>query len=185
MYLFYIVWSLWFLSEILLNLLFRSGASDSKDKDKGSIRVLWRSIGIANTIGIASVFFLHLPIGRGPLVPYIGLSVILIGMAFRLFAIWSLGKFFTVDVTIRKDHKIKNDGVYRYMRHPTYSGMLLTFLGFGLSLNNWASLFIIIIPVTWATLYRINIEEKALLEQFGKAYEEYIKKTRRLIPWIY
>jgi protein-S-isoprenylcysteine O-methyltransferase Ste14 len=185
MYLFYIIWSLWFLSEILLNRLFRSDTSDQKGKDKGSIRMLWRVIGIANTLGIVSFIFLRLPISSGPIVSYLGLAIIVLGMLFRFFAIGSLGRYFTVDVTIRKDHRVKSDGIYRLVRHPSYTGMLLTFIGFGMSLNNWASLIIIIIPVTWATIYRIKIEEKVLLEQFGKEYEEYMKKTTRLIPRIY
>jgi protein-S-isoprenylcysteine O-methyltransferase Ste14 len=64
-------------------------------------------------------------------------------------------------------------------------GSLLSFLGFGVSLNNWASLGIIFVLVTIAILLRIRTEEKVLLEQFGTGYADYMKKTRRLIPWIY
>jgi len=106
-------------------------------------------------------------------------------MILRFISIWSLGKFFTVDVTIRDNHKIKQDGLYRIIRHPSYTGMLLSFIGLGISINNWISLLTISILVTIAMLYRIKIEERALKDQFGSEYSDYMKRTYRLIPWIY
>jgi protein-S-isoprenylcysteine O-methyltransferase Ste14 len=61
----------------------------------------------------------------------------------------------------------------------------LSFLGYGLSLNDWISLFVIVLPITLAFLYRIRIEEKLLVQQFGEDYSGYMKKTYRLIPGIY
>jgi protein-S-isoprenylcysteine O-methyltransferase Ste14 len=111
--------------------------------------------------------------------------IILAGMVFRFMAILSLGKMFTVDVTIRDNHLIKKDGLYKTLRHPSYTGMILSFIGFGISLNNWISLIIIIVLVVPAMLYRIKIEEKLLIDHFGSDYVEYAKKTYRLVPWIY
>ena len=64
-------------------------------------------------------------------------------------------------------------------------GSLLSFAGFGISLNNWFSVIIIVTLMTWAMHRRIVIEEKALTDQFGETYRDYIKKTYQLIPWIY
>lgn len=102
----------------------------------------------------------------------------------RLIAVFSLGKMFTVDVTIRKDHALKKNGIYKFLRHPSYAGSLLSFIGFGLSLNNWVSLLIVFIAILSVFLLRINIEEKLLLQQFGKEYVDYKKKTAALIPFI-
>jgi protein-S-isoprenylcysteine O-methyltransferase Ste14 len=88
-------------------------------------------------------------------------------------------------VTIRDNHQIKKDGLYKVIRHPAYSGSILSFIGFGISLNNWISLIIITILIVSAMLYRISIEEKLLIEHFGPDYLEYTKKTYRLVPWIY
>jgi protein-S-isoprenylcysteine O-methyltransferase Ste14 len=183
MTIFIIIWLLWFLSEILLNRLIRSGSTDRKNKDKGSIHIIWITVGVANTIGILSTMFINCPIGDR--VPYVGLILIVAGIIFRFTAIRSLGRLFTVDVTIRKDHYLKKDGMYRIIRHPSYTGMLISFLGFGASLNNWISLATITILVTAAMLYRIKIEEQLLTEQFKEDYLNYMKKTYRLIPWIY
>ena len=182
---FIIIWSLWFLSEILLNRLFRSSGDDKKDLDRGTMRIIWITIGVANSLGIICVFYVKLPISSIIIIPYLGLVLITFGILFRFYSILSLGKFFTVDVTIRKNHKVKKDGIYRFIRHPSYLGSILSFIGFGISLNNWISLIIISIMVTLAMLNRIRIEERLLQEQFGLEYSDYMKKTYRLFPWIY
>ncbi len=182
---FIIIWSIWFLSEIFLNRLFRSGGNDKRDQDRGTMRVIWITIGIANSLGIIIALFVNLPISSHIIVLYSGLLIITLGMFFRFYSIVSLGKLFTVDVTIRKNHRLKQDGVYRFIRHPSYLGSIVSFLGFGISLNNWISLIIIVVMVTVAMLNRIRVEERLLLEQFGSEYSDYMKKTYRLLPFIY
>lgn len=182
---FAIIWSIWFISEILLNRLFRSKNDDTQNLDMGSLRIIWITIGFANSLGILSAIVIDLQISNFILIPYLGLFLIASGIILRFISIIALGKFFTVDVTIRKDHKIKKDGIYRLIRHPSYTGSLVSFLGFGLSLNNLLSLVIIFIPVFFAMLHRIKIEERFLVDQFGMEYTDYMKKTCRLIPWIY
>lgn len=185
MVIFYIIWSLWFLSEILLNRLFRSASYGKKGHDKGTIRIIWITIGIVNTLGIISAVLSDMPISESWFIPYLGLLMIVTGMILRFISIRALGKFFTVDVTIREDHQIKKNGIYRLIRHPSYLGSILSFIGFGISLNNWISLIIISIPVIIAMLKRIRTEEKLLADQFGTEYTDYMKRTSRLIPWIY
>jgi protein-S-isoprenylcysteine O-methyltransferase Ste14 len=182
---FIIIWSFWFLSEVLLNRLLRSGAADKKELDNGSRRLIWITIGIANTSAVICTLLVPVTISHILLIPYIGLFVIIAGMVIRFMAVWSLGRFFTVDVTIREDHRLKNDGMYRIIRHPSYTGSLVSFLGFGISLNNWISLIILVLLVTSTMLYRIKIEERVLSDQFGEEYKNYMKNTWRLIPWIF
>ncbi|MFH0843730.1 MAG: isoprenylcysteine carboxylmethyltransferase family protein [Bacteroidota bacterium] len=185
MTLFIIIWSLWFISEILLNRLFRSSSYGKNNHDKGSIKIIWIVTGLANSAGIISAIIFKFPVSDSFIIPYSGLSLILSGMIFRFVSIMTLGKFFTVDVSIQKDHQLKKDGVYRFIRHPSYLGSILSFIGFGLSLNNWISLFMITIPVTTAMIYRIKVEEKLLIEQFGSTYTDYMKRTHKLIPRLY
>ncbi len=108
----YSIWAAWLLSELLLNRLLRSGGTDKKDRDQGSLRIIWLTIGVANTIGVLSAFYLKAPVSNSPLINGIGLSIIVLGMIIRFLSILTLGRFFTVDVTIRKDHKLKTDGIY-------------------------------------------------------------------------
>ena len=182
---FIIIWSIWFLSEILLNRFFRSGKNIKNDRDKGTIRIIWITLVIAISLGVVIATFLRAPIGTTIIIPYVGLILIVFGIIFRFISIWTLGRLFTVDVTIRDKHTIKRDGVYRFVRHPSYSGSIVSFIGLGISLNNWISVIVISIPVIIAMLNRIKIEEKLLTDQFGDEYLDYMKKTYRLIPWIY
>jgi len=185
MLIFNIVWAVWLLSEVLLTVIVRSGRSDKKGHDKGTLAIIWIVIFIAMFSGIFISNNWRSVLGNSNLLLYAGLFIILIGMMIRFYAIWSLGRLFTVNVTIRESHTVKKDGIYRMVRHPSYSGSLLSFVGFGISLNNWISLLTITIPVAAAFIYRIKIEEHLLIAQFGEDYLDYKKKTYYLIPWIY
>jgi len=119
------------------------------------------------------------------MITYLGLALIVIGVIIRLIIIKSLGSFFTANVTIKQNHKLKTDGFYRFLRHPSYTALLLSFIGFGISLNNWISLMIIVITILIVFINRIRIEEKVLIEYFGQEYLDYKKTTKALIPFIY
>lgn len=183
--LFYISMAIWFLSEFLYKNMLKSGKEDKKNKDKSTLNILWVAIPFSIISSIVISYNIHLPIVDGSWILYLGELFILAGIIFRYMIIRSLGKYFTVDVTIRQDHKIKKEGFYKYLRHPSYSFSLLTSLGLGLYLNNWLSLIFAFIPPFLAFAYRIKVEEQALVEQFGDEYIEYRKSTKKLIPFIY
>ncbi|SMP90363.1 Isoprenylcysteine carboxyl methyltransferase (ICMT) family protein [Epilithonimonas pallida] len=113
-----------------------SNNSDQKGKDKSSLSLLWIVIisSISLSIFVSYVHFedFSLMITTQNWIIYLGLIVLFIGILTRFLIIKSLGKYFTVDVTIREGHQIKKDGVYSVLRHPSYSASLLTFLGLGL-----------------------------------------------------
>ena len=181
----YCVYSVWFLSEILLNRLCRSGESDKKNADKNTLLLLWIVIILSLFLGMVVALNSHFYLFKEQTFSYTGLVLILTGMVMRLVAVKQLGKFFTVDVTIRKGHQLMKNGFYKYVRHPSYTGSLLSFIGYGISLNNYVALATVLIPVVGSFIYRINIEEKALTEQFGQHYSDYKSTTKRLIPFIY
>jgi protein-S-isoprenylcysteine O-methyltransferase Ste14 len=78
-----------------------------------------------------------------------------------------------------------DSGPYRFIRHPSYTGSLVAVLGFALSFANWASLLTIFVPSCAVTLWRIHIEEEALIGALGEGYRGYMQRTKRLIPLIY
>ncbi len=175
----------WGLSEVLLNRFMRSKTTDQQDADKNSLSLIWITISISITLAILIAMNYYAPISTNLIIPYLGLAMILIGVVLRLVIIRSLGQFFTVDVTIREDHRLKKDGFYKYLRHPSYFASLLSFVGFGLSLNNWISLILVSAAIIVAFINRIKVEEKVLVEHFGEEYIAYQKTTKRLIPFIY
>jgi protein-S-isoprenylcysteine O-methyltransferase len=115
----------------------------------------------------------------------VAVLLFVLGLALRWWAIVTLGRFFTVDVTIEKDHELVERGPFRWLRHPSYTGVLLAFLGFALSLQNWAALLVVLLPITAAFIHRINVEEEALTRVLGAQYREYIGRTKRLVPFVY
>ena len=118
-------------------------------------------------------------------VGWAGLTLLVLGVAVRWRAIYTLGKFFTGTVLIREDHRLLRTGIYKHVRHPAYTGGLLAHLGLGLSFTNWFSLGFSTVPYAAAAAYRIRVEERALREAFGDEYETYASSTKRLIPKVF
>lgn len=176
---------IWFLTEALLNRVLRSKSTDRQHTDKNSLAIIWVTVVLANILAVYIAMNFRFLIYSIPAFHYIGLGIIITGIILRFAAVFSLGAFFTVDVTIREDHKLKRDGMYKYLRHPSYFASLLSFAGFGIALNNWVSLLLIIVSVLTVFTYRIKIEEKLLIEQFGNEYLDYKKSTSGLIPFLY
>ncbi|WP_294249070.1 isoprenylcysteine carboxylmethyltransferase family protein [uncultured Chryseobacterium sp.] len=175
----------WFLSEFLYKNILKSGENDRKGKDRSTLNFLWIAIPFSITTAVMVSEYTRIPITGRNWILYLGEAFILTGILVRYIIIRSLGRYFTVDVTIRRDHSLKKEGFYRYLRHPSYSFSLLTSLGLGLYLNNWLSLVLAFLPPFIAFSYRIAIEERTLIEQFGEEYLEYGKKTKKLIPFVY
>jgi protein-S-isoprenylcysteine O-methyltransferase Ste14 len=176
---------LWLGSEIILSRVKRSLPTDARF-DQSSIRVLWTTILTSVATGVAIGFQRVGYFGGGSRsFPLIGIVLVLCGLIIRWIAIVSLKRQFTVDVAITKDHRIVSEGFYKYVRHPSYAGSLLSFLGLGVFFANAFSLAVIFVPICLAFLYRIRVEEKALTDAFGEEYIRYCKSTRRLIPGIF
>jgi protein-S-isoprenylcysteine O-methyltransferase Ste14 len=115
----------------------------------------------------------------------LGVTLIPLGVALRWYAIWTLGRYFTRDVAVAADQQIIQSGPYRSIRHPAYSGTFLTMLGVGLAMTNWASLIILLVFVLIGHLYRVDVEEKALVATIGQPYVEYMHRTKRFIPLVF
>lgn len=114
-----------------------------------------------------------------------GAALFVFGISLRWVAIISLKRAFTVKVTILKNHKLKSDGVYRWVRHPSYTGMYIYALGLGFALHNIISISILLFSVWLTTHNRIPVEESVLEGHFGQAYRDYKAKTWKLFPLIY
>lgn len=115
----------------------------------------------------------------------IGCAVMVFGIAFRVWAVIVLGRYFTVEVQVREDQPVVDRGPYRVLRHPSYTGLLCTCLGIGLTLGNWLALLFAIVPTTIAIVYRIRIEERALLAGIGEPYRQFCATRSRLIPHVW
>ena len=172
-------------SEVALALSKRS-KSRAATQDRSTLPILW----IVIFLSIGAGLFLRETFPQGalpePLIFYLtGLVLFFLGLVIRWVAIIYLGRFFTVNVAIAEDHQLITTGPYRYVRHPSYTGTLLVFLGFGLCMLNFYSLVTVFLPIAVAFLWRMHVEESALQAAFGERYREYRARTARLIPHLF
>ena len=173
-------------SELLLTATRRSRSRTGTKQDRSTLGVLWLVIMASVAAGVYGAE--HMPaaaLPHGRFFALAGVVLFVAGLVLRWWAIITLGRFFTVDVTIEKDHELVERGPFRLVRHPSYTGVLLGFVGFALALRNWAGLLIVLLPIFVALLYRMNVEEEALSHALGSRYVEYMKRTKRLLPFIY
>jgi protein-S-isoprenylcysteine O-methyltransferase Ste14 len=119
------------------------------------------------------------------LVFWIGIIVMALGFILRHWSIIILGKYFRTTIELEKGQKVIQKGPYKYVRHPSYAGIILFFIGYGLLSGNWLSLAVAVCLPTVSLVYRIQIEEVALAEGLGAQYTAYQKKTRKLVPGIW
>jgi protein-S-isoprenylcysteine O-methyltransferase Ste14 len=176
----------WVASEVIIGIGTRTKQSSGKVHDRGSLLLLWIVIVCSMTAAIwISEATPPNMFGGTRALKIAGLMVLAIALVIRWTAIYTLGKSFSSNVAILDSQKLNRSGLYRYVRHPSYLGLVLVFLAIGLHSRNWLSLAIAVIPPTAALLYRIHVEESALLHAFGEDYVVYSKKVRRLIPGLY
>ncbi len=162
---------------------YRRSHSQAASKDAGSRWILWIGIGLGVCLAVAVRD--RFQDAELPRLQTSGLFLFGLGIMLRWWAISHLGRFFTIDVAIATDHQLIDTGPFRFVRHPSYSGALLAFIGFGLILGNWASLIALILPVFLVFLYRIRVEERVLTDAFGDEYRAYSARTSKLVPGLF
>jgi protein-S-isoprenylcysteine O-methyltransferase len=186
--LFFILIGIFGISELVGLSRKRAGALDQAE-DRGSLRLLIAVIPSAALTGGAAAWFSMNAFPQGVFgsaaIFSTGIGVMIVGQLLRSWAILTLGRLFTFNVAIRTDHRVIDSGPYRYIRHPAYAAVLLVHLGISLCWGNVLSVVVIMVPVTLALMYRIQVEEAVLALGLGDEYLRYMGRTKRLIPGVY
>lgn len=178
---------LWVAFEIWLMVRDKALGKGKTAKDRGTRYYNFIAIAVGLTIagflsGKPAFFF---PWGRSYEVFWIGFAIMVLSLSLRVWAIATLGSSFRTTVETHQNQEVVRRGPYRLVRHPSYTGLLLTCLGYGVAVQNWLSLiFAVGFPLV-AILYRIHVEEAELVSSLGSDYESYQNETRKLIPWIW
>lgn len=175
---------IWLGTELWIGYRYRARVGASP-RDRGSrfavIGSVWTGVlaanGISNAVPAAAIRWDRYAVFVA------GLAIMGAGYLLRLYAIQVLGRFFTVVVATQADQRVVDVGPYRYIRHPSYTGSLVTFFGMCLALTNWVALAALLLPIVGYG-YRIAVEEAALQETLGDDYRAYMRRTKRLIPYI-
>ncbi len=173
------------ISEVLLTITRRSRSRTGTKQDRSTLGVIWMVIMVSIAAGVYVAARWPAAALHGQMFALVGVLLFVAGLLLRWWAIITLGRFFTVDVVIEKDHEVVERGPFRVVRHPSYTGVLLAFVGFALSLRNWAALLVILVPIFAAFIRRMNVEEDALSRALGSRYADYMRRTKRLVPFIY
>jgi protein-S-isoprenylcysteine O-methyltransferase Ste14 len=180
-----IVLTLWILSEIVGTVIIpriRRRGTVIHRKDRGSVLLIFTtifvSIALANYFATANIAMLP------SWVFYPGIVLIILGIILRQWSMAVLGRFFSGTVGTQEGQIVVEKGPYKLIRHPSYTGALMIFIGLGLVFQSWGAVLTLILLFSLAYGYRIHIEEKALISEFGEEYIEYKKRTKRLIPYV-
>jgi len=182
---FWVVLYLWIGVELWLGSRRRTLPAGATDHDAGSKWWLIGSVWTSVAIGFWVAFLVPnaaITTGRTTLF-IIGLVLMLAGMALRWYSVRLLGISFTCEVSTRPGQQVIQSGPYRWIRHPSYTGGLLTVLGVLICCCNLLSYAALIVALV-GYAYRIRIEERALANDLGPAYADYMRRTKRLIPFL-
>lgn len=120
-----------------------------------------------------------------PWVIIAGFLVYLLYAIIRYQAMITLGKYYNLRVSIYEEHSLVTHGIYQKIRHPFYSTALLSVIAISLIFSSWGALVLSLVAVVPSIIYRINVEEEFMLKHFGDEYQQYMAKTKRLIPGIW
>ena len=163
--------------------------TDGQEADRGSLRILVAVI----AVGLFGAFF----VAYNPATAFARLAaglaesraaalvLIWLGLALRLWAILTLGRFFRRTVHLREGHRMIISGPYRIVRNPAYLGSLLTLIGVGLGLGSWLSALVLALAGLVAFGQRIHVEDAALTRAFGDEHLAYRKRKAALIPFVW
>jgi protein-S-isoprenylcysteine O-methyltransferase Ste14 len=178
---FIVAFSLWAALELYNTLGTRRFLPPSAQRrDRGSYWIIllavWGSLTVALLMRVFELGSFH-----GGL-QYLGLAAMVVGIALREWSVFTLGRRFSTSVTTEPNQTLVTWGPYRRLRHPAYSGSILTLIGIPLCLGSWAAVPLILVLAIAAYSHRARIEERALLESFGAEYRNYMGLTWRFMP---
>lgn len=182
----YAAYIIWLVPEFIHTFTHRVAAKARTDDHRSGL-----AIGFALWGGVYAAYWLA-HVEPGDFIdwhPYVlfglGIALMVAGVTFRWYAVHVLGKYFSMQLAIQPGQTVVETGPYHLIRHPSYSGALLTMFGLGLAFTNWLSLLGIMLAGFIGYSYRVMVEERTLVTALGGPYREYMQRTKRFIPFIY
>ena len=182
---FFVVYALWLLSELVIGGIIprsRRHGTPIRYEDRSSRLLI--SLSMFLSLMIAFLFaasgIASLPSGAF----YLGIGLMIAGILLRQWSIAVLGRYFSRTVGVQEGQAVVDRGPYRLVRHPAYTGSLLTMVGLGFVLQSGGAVLVLIAFFGAAFGYRIHVEEAVLTSKLGDEYVAYAKKTKRLIPYV-
>lgn len=163
----------------------RTAKGERKDRGSFFVIVILITAGITNAFWAPHLWpWARIALPAQPLF-WFAIALIWAGIVLRIWAVLTLGRHFRIAVRILDEHKLVTHGPYRVLRHPSYTGGLMTLSGVGLAFGNWISFAGAFFSILIAYGLRIIVEEAALRERFGADFEAHRKRTWAIIPLLW
>jgi protein-S-isoprenylcysteine O-methyltransferase Ste14 len=181
---FIVILVVWSLSEaiggVIVPALRRGGERVHRRRTSANVLLEWIAV------FVVSLFLAAKQIAMLPTWSYYGgIVLMLMGMVIRQWAMAALGRYFSPVLGVQQKQTVVDTGPYRFVRHPSYTGVLLIQVGLGLALQSWGAVLIAVVLFGLAFGYRMRVEEKVLVAELGENYTSYKSRTKkRLIPFI-
>ena len=164
----------------------RAGVAQTQTDAKSlQVILLGQTISSFAAFWVAWIPALQFPAGWRLPMFVIGVATLVAASLFRRHCFRMLGASFTGDVRARPDQEVVTRGAYRVLRHPSYTAGILLNLGIGLALGSWVSVVLLVFASAVVYVYRMNVEERALLAAIGDPYRRFMESRKRLIPFLY
>jgi len=181
-WIFWIVFTLVYLPEF--GLIGRSRPPAGDPVDRGSMLVIMIAAWIGYPIAFSLAKSEHFHLSHEKFWFFLGLGLLVSGSLLRRHCWRLLGQFFTGNVRIQPGQRVIQQGPYRLVRHPSYSGGMLMHIGCGLALTNWMAALVLFVTTGLGYLYRVQVEERALIKGLGEEYRAYTQRTKRFVPYV-
>jgi protein-S-isoprenylcysteine O-methyltransferase Ste14 len=177
---------IWAAFEVSLSVRDRRRGQGGTGRDRGTRLLISLLIPVAALLAALTAAKVPAPwtaVGNAVIVA--GTALMWLGLAVRAWAVATLGRAFRTTVEVDTDQTVVTRGPYRRVRHPSYTGLLLTLAGIGLCLDSWLGLLICTVVPGVAVLHRIRVEEAELARVLGEPYRDYRQHTKRLVPGLW
>lgn len=154
--------------------------------DRGTATQIVWSVYLTQLVGILEALFYRFPASfRWDAITTAALVVMLAGLSLRVWAVLTLGRYFTWFITVYDDHQVIRTGPFRFIRHPAYGGALLLFVGTLLFVHAWYGAALSLVFQLFAYVRRIRYEEAMMIERLGDRYVTYTREVRALVPLLW
>jgi len=166
----------------------KAASLENTATDRQSTLRLVQAFGVSMVLLLLAPLFNYFHLGQAGsegFLGWFGVLLMVLGIALRAWSTRVLGRFYTRTLLTDAGQRVVQEGPYRLVRHPGYSGSLLIWIGAGLAVSNWIALTLVTLVCLIAYIYRMRSEEAMLVARFGQEYEEYRRRTKRLIPYLY
>lgn len=164
----------------------RAARSRGRSQDAGSLNVIMLGMwaGMAVAFSVAHITRFMFPESAEFTLYWAGVVLLALASLLRRHCFRVLGEYFTGDVVVRADQVVIDRGAYRFVRHPSYTAGILMFVAIGLALGSWLSTLIAFASAAAVYVYRVRVEERALVSTLGEPYRAFMKSRKRFIPFI-